>query len=104
MPRKPNDGHDTDAVDTLTDHGVMVEPDVRNSIKKYLKAMGLTSKKRVKVSELRQAIRDAIAETRVPVTVKGTSEDDALARSALTMTSRRGPRMANRSMLIGPNV
>lgn len=62
MPRRPNDGYDADASETLHDDGAYVEPDVRRSIKKYLKAMGLTSKKKIKVSELRQAIRSAIAE------------------------------------------
>jgi hypothetical protein len=70
MPRRPNDGYDADASETLHDDGAYVEPDVRSSIKKYLKAMGLTSKKQVKVSELRQAIREAIAEKMGQVPLK----------------------------------
>lgn len=63
MSHQPKDGYELDAEDTLNDQGTFVEPDVRNSIKKYLKKMGLTNKKNVKVSELRQAIRDAITES-----------------------------------------
>jgi hypothetical protein len=78
MPRRPNDGYDADASETLQDDGVYVEPDVRRSIKKYLKAMGLTSKKKIKVSELRQAIRSAIAEGlgQVPLKCPGCGSRD----------------------------
>jgi hypothetical protein len=78
MPRRSNDGYDTDAVDTLNDEGAYVEPDVRHSIKKYLKAMGLTGKKSIKVSELRQAIRDAITESmgQVPLKCPGCGSRD----------------------------
>jgi hypothetical protein len=78
MPRQSNDGYDIDATDTLNDEGVYVEPDVRQSIKKYLKAMGLVNKKSVKVSELRQAIRDAITESmgQVPLKCPGCGSRD----------------------------
>jgi hypothetical protein len=69
MSRKPNDGYNQDATDTLNDAGVLVEPDVRDKIKKYLKAMGLTNKK-IKVSELRQAIRSALSENLGEVPLK----------------------------------
>lgn len=64
MPNRPNDGYDIDANDTLLDDGTYVEPDVRRSLKKYFTTMGLTNKK-VKVSELRKAIRSALSENNI---------------------------------------
>ena len=60
---KSNDGFSDDAYDTLDEPGTYVEPDVRTSIKKYLKAMNLTNKKtKIKVSELRRMVREVLVE------------------------------------------
>ncbi len=60
MSRNSKDGYDLDAVDTLDDDGIYVEPDVKHSIVNYLNSMGLNKKTKIKVSELRNIIRESV--------------------------------------------
>lgn len=83
-------GYDQEAVETLDEPGVFVYPAAKEKIKKFLNAMGLTKgqKVKIKVSEIRNLIRDILSEAVCSECTNDKSCDECLMDEQLSTVGR----------------